>query len=114
MLDFQLWVDLAAAYVRVEARRVGGVVVSVKRARTTRSVYIEVRGGVAGRAVVRLSDHGCPGRGGRRSMLSIRQRACGRLCELAEFLRGRFLLSSATVRATVGSGEGPSEREDNC
>ena len=88
MLDFCTWRDLAAAFVRCRAAVLGW---SVRPARlaSTGTMYVElVRPGAC--ATVRLSDHRCwRGSGDRASMLSVRQRACGRLSDLDAFLAAR-------------------------
>jgi hypothetical protein len=85
MLDFMTWRDLAEAYVRVIAGRLGYVVDDRKEA-ATGTVYVVLRPVGGGcKLCVRLSDH----RGGRRSgerLLSIRQQATRRLADLERFL----------------------------
>ena len=89
MLEYTMWLDLAAAFVRVQADRLGWAVHAQKRAMTSRSVYITLRRGAA-LAVVRLSDHRPSTRAAsRRSLFSVRQSACGRLADLCGFLDAR-------------------------
>jgi hypothetical protein len=86
MLAFDLWRDLALAFVRQRAVAAGWSV-CVEFARSTRSVYVKLQRG-SERACVRLSDHRCRWQGPR--MLCVRQRSTGRLRVLDSFLqRGR-------------------------
>jgi len=90
MLDFPTWRDLAAAFVRCRAAAAGWSV-RVARLAATGTMYVElVRPGSC--ATVRLANHR-PSKVSsdeRRSMLSIRQQACGRLSDLEGFLAGRI------------------------
>lgn len=89
-MTFPEWVDLAAAFVRVEAAACGWRVKRAKRAASSRSVYIELECVAGGFAVVRLSDHRCaPCQARRRSLFSVRQRATSRLRALRAFLSAR-------------------------
>lgn len=105
-MPFDLWRDLAVAYVRVVARGCGWTVRRVKASASSRSWYVELRCGAAA-AVVRLSDHrpvaGC---GRRASMLSVRQAACGRLAALPSFLSARAAQHAERTIPLPATGNG--------
>lgn len=89
-MTYPEWVDLAVAFVRVEAAACGWSVLRERRAKTTRSVYLDLAAVTGDVAVVRLSDHRCRGRAARQSLFSVRQRATVRLRDLRAFLTGRI------------------------
>lgn len=84
MMDYSTWRELATAFVRVSAAADGWSVESVKVAKTA-TAYVRLRHRSGCLAVVRLSDHR-PRRGYGDRLLSIRQRATGRLRMLGTFL----------------------------
>jgi hypothetical protein len=86
VLDFQTWQELVLAYARIEGERLGFTVEGVKRSKTTRSVYLQMRAGTV-RAVVRVSDHRSFSL--RRACFSVRRAATGKLHDLAEWLTFR-------------------------
>lgn len=88
-LEFEVWRDLASAYVACVAEGFGWCVVRRRRSRSTRSVYIDLAKGAAS-ACVRLSDHRPSRRDQlRASMFSVRQAATLRLEVLPDFLASR-------------------------
>lgn len=88
MLEFDVWRDLAIAYVRVTARALGWSVSVIKRSKTTRSVYLELECPELGTRQVRLSDHDRRGTNWPGStVFSVKQRYTGRFRELAAWLQ---------------------------
>lgn len=86
-LSVREWIHLAELFVEGIAREMGYSVRKVKRARTTASVYIELRGPVC--LCVRLSDHHSTQTHGHDRLFSVKYSRSRRLFEFRKWLMVR-------------------------